>query len=45
MSVSRESEGLGLWAECLYIACADPVIFIGDSATGKTHLLTGLAVA
>src|SRR6185437_2685562 len=25
-----------------YIAKAEPVIFIGDSGTGKTHLLTGL---
>ena len=24
---------------------AEPIIFIGDSGTGKTHLLTGLAVA
>ena len=28
-----------------YLAKAEPVIFIGDSGTGKTHLLTGLAVA
>jgi DNA replication protein DnaC len=28
-----------------YIAKAEPVIFVGDSGTGKTHLLTGLAVA
>src|SRR5271156_4711434 len=28
-----------------YITKAEPVIFIGDSGTGKTHLLTGLAVA
>jgi DNA replication protein DnaC len=28
-----------------YIARAEPIIFIGDSGTGKTHLLTGLAVA
>jgi len=28
-----------------YIDRAEPVIFIGDSGTGKTHLLTGLAVA
>jgi DNA replication protein DnaC len=27
------------------IGRAEPVIFIGDSGTGKTHLLTGLAVA
>ena len=27
-----------------YIARAEPIIFIGDSGTGKTHLLTGLAV-
>jgi DNA replication protein DnaC len=24
-----------------YIARAEPIIFIGDSWTGKTHLLTG----
>ena len=24
---------------------AEPIIFIGESGTGKTHLLTGLAVA
>src|SRR5579872_3631228 len=28
-----------------YITRAETVIFIGDSGTGKTHLLTGLAVA
>jgi len=28
-----------------YIARTEPVIFLGDSGTGKTHLLTGLAVA
>jgi len=28
-----------------YVAQAEPIIFIGDSGTGKTHLLTGLAVA
>ena len=28
-----------------YLAKAEPIIFIGDSGTGKTHLLTGLAVA
>src|ERR1700758_1647055 len=28
-----------------YIAKAEPIIFIGDSGTGKTHLLTGLAIA
>jgi len=32
-------------AEGGYIARAEPVIFIGDSGTGKTHLLSGLAVA
>lgn len=32
-------------AEGSYIGRAEPVIFIGDSGTGKTHLLTGLAVA
>jgi DNA replication protein DnaC len=28
-----------------YIARAEPLIFIGDSGTGKTHLATGLALA
>jgi DNA replication protein DnaC len=28
-----------------YIERAEPVIFIGDCGTGKTHLLTGLSVA
>ena len=32
-------------AEGGYIGHAEPIIFIGDSGTGKTHLLTGLAVA
>ncbi len=28
-----------------YIARAEPVVFLGDCGTGKTHLLTGLCVA
>jgi DNA replication protein DnaC len=28
-----------------YIARAEPVVFIGESGTGKTHLLTGLSIA
>src|SRR5712672_4448359 len=32
-------------AEGGYIERAEPIILIGDSGTGKTHLLTGLAVA
>ena len=28
-----------------YIERAEPVIFIGDCGTGKTHLLTGLCIA
>jgi len=32
-------------AEGSYIGRAEPVILMGDSGTGKTHLLTGLAVA
>jgi DNA replication protein DnaC len=32
-------------AEGGYIARAEPVLFIGDSGTGKTHLLTALCVA
>ena len=32
-------------AEGAYLERAEPVVFIGDSGTGKTHLLTGLCVA
>jgi DNA replication protein DnaC len=32
-------------AEGGYIGRAEPVVFIGDCGTGKTHLLTGLCVA
>ena len=32
-------------AEGAYINRAEPIIFIGDSGSGKTHLLTGLAIA
>ena len=32
-------------AQGSYITRAEPIIFIGDSGSGKTHLLTGLAVA
>jgi DNA replication protein DnaC len=32
-------------AEGTYMKAAEPVIFIGDSGTGKTHLATGLCVA
>lgn len=32
-------------AEGDYIARAEPVVFIGDCGTGKTHLLTGLCLA
>jgi len=32
-------------AEGNYLQTAEPVIFIGDSGTGKTHLATGLCVA
>jgi len=32
-------------AQGSYIERAEPVIFIGDCGTGKTHLLTGLCVA
>ena len=28
-----------------YIARAEPIVLVGDSGTGKTHLLTGLCVA
>jgi len=32
-------------AQGVYLERAEPVIFIGDSGTGKTHLATGLCVA
>src|SRR5437763_7065404 len=32
-------------AEGSYIERAEPIVFIGDSGTGKTHLLTALCVA
>jgi DNA replication protein DnaC len=32
-------------ADGAYIERAEPVLFIGDSGTGKTHLLTALCVA
>ena len=32
-------------AEGGYIVRAEPIVFIGDCGTGKTHLLTGLCVA
>ena len=42
-SVSAAS--IAALAEGGYIERAEPVVFIGDSGTGKTHLLTGLCVA
>ena len=36
---------IAMLAEGGYIERAEPVVFIGDSGTGKTHLLTGLCVA
>lgn len=36
---------LATLAEGGYIDRAEPVVFIGDSGTGKTHLLTGLCIA
>ena len=32
-------------AEGGYLTRAEPVVFLGESGTGKTHLLTGLCVA
>lgn len=32
-------------AEGAYLERAEPIVFIGDCGTGKTHLLTGLCVA
>ena len=37
--------GIMTLAEGGYIERAEPVVFIGDSGTGKTHLLTALCVA
>lgn len=42
---SVSAQHLHQLAEGGYIGRAEPIIFIGDSGTGKTHLLTGLAVA
>lgn len=39
------AKGLRELAEGGYMTRAEPVIFIGDSGTGKTHLATGLCVA
>src|SRR5215210_6880178 len=36
---------IGALAEGGYIERAEPVVFIGESGTGKTHLLTALCVA
>ncbi|MGH2353708.1 MAG: IS21-like element helper ATPase IstB [Chloroflexota bacterium] len=36
---------LAALAEGGYITRAEPVVFLGDCGTGKTHLLTGLCVA
>ena len=36
---------LAALAEGGYLERAEPVVFIGDSGTGKTHLLTALCVA
>jgi len=36
---------IGALAEGGYIDRAEPVVFVGDSGTGKTHLLSGLCVA
>ena len=36
---------IGQLAQGGYIERAEPVVFIGESGTGKTHLLTGLCVA
>ena len=36
---------IGELAEGGYIDRAEPVVFLGDCGTGKTHLLTGLCVA
>jgi DNA replication protein DnaC len=42
---SVSAAGIAALAEGGYIGQAEPVVFIGDSGTGKTHLLTGLCVA
>ena len=36
---------LGTLAQGDYITRAEPIVLIGESGTGKTHLLTGLCVA
>ena len=42
---SVSAANIAMLAEGGYIERAEPVVFIGDSGTGKTHLLTGLCVA
>jgi DNA replication protein DnaC len=42
---SVSAANIAALAEGGYIERAEPVVFIGDSGTGKTHLLTGLCVA
>ena len=40
---SVSAANIAMLAEGGYIERAEPVVFIGDSGTGKTHLLTGFA--
>lgn len=42
---SVSAANIAALAEGGYIERAEPVVFFGDSGTGKTHLLTGLCVA
>ena len=35
----------GIWPRAAILSRSEPIIFHGDTGTGKTHLGTGLAVA
>jgi DNA replication protein DnaC len=44
-SPSVKPETIAQLASCAFIDAGEPVVLLGDSGTGKTHLLIGLGVA
>ena len=42
---SPEQSGLFFLCEGGYLSRSEPVIFLGETGTGKTHMATGLAIA
>ena len=44
-SPSIKSETIAQLASCAFIDAGEPVVLVGDSGTGKTHILIGLGVA